>query len=82
MGPVLVTDAEAVIAITGAPVEVKVNGEAKPQWTRLHLAAGDELSFGVIQGGTRYYIAVQGGIDVPEVLGSRSTYTLGGIGGL
>ncbi|WP_284977566.1 biotin-dependent carboxyltransferase family protein [Arthrobacter sp. fls2-241-R2A-200] len=82
LGPVLVTDAEAVIAITGAPVEVKVNGEAKPQWTRLHLAAGDELSFGVIQGGTRYYIAVQGGIDVPEVLGSRSTYTLGGIGGL
>ncbi|WP_284974237.1 biotin-dependent carboxyltransferase family protein [Arthrobacter sp. efr-133-TYG-104] len=82
LGPILVTDAEAVIAITGAPVEVKVNGEAKPQWTRLHLAAGDELSFGVIQGGTRYYIAVQGGIDVPEVLGSRSTYTLGGIGGL
>ena len=34
LGPVLVTDAEAVIAITGAPVEVKVNGEAKPQWTR------------------------------------------------
>ena len=52
-----------------------------PQWTRLQLSAGDELSFGVIQGGTRYYIAVQGGIDVPEVLGSRSTYSLGAIGG-
>ncbi|SDW03133.1 biotin-dependent carboxylase uncharacterized domain-containing protein [Arthrobacter sp. cf158] len=82
LGPVLVSDADAIVAITGAPVEVKVNGETQPQWTRLQLSAGDELSFGVIQGGTRYYIAVRGGIDVPEVLGSRSTYTLGGIGGL
>lgn len=81
LGPVLVTDRDAAVAITGAPVEVKVNGEARPQWTRLQLKAGDEVSFGVIQGGTRYYIAVQGGIDVPEVLGSRSTYLLGAIGG-
>ena len=81
LGPVLTTDTDAIIAVTGAPVEVKVNGEPRPEWTRLQLNAGDELSFGVIQGGTRYYIAVQGGIDVPEVLGSRSTYTLGAIGG-
>jgi biotin-dependent carboxylase-like uncharacterized protein len=81
LGPVLATDQRAVVAVTGAPVEVKVNGKSVPQWTRLHLGAGDELSFGVIQGGTRYYIAVQGGIDVPEVLGSRSTYSLGAIGG-
>ena len=81
LGPVLTTDNNAVIAVTGAPVEVKVNGEPRPQWSRLALKAGDQLSFGVIRGGTRYYIAAQGGIDVPEVLGSRSTYSLGGIGG-
>ncbi|MDE8588397.1 biotin-dependent carboxyltransferase family protein [Arthrobacter sp. NQ4] len=81
LGPVLTTDSDAVIAVTGAPVEVKVNGDPRPQWSRLLLKAGDQLSFGVIQGGTRYYIAVQGGIDVPEVLGSRSTYSLGAIGG-
>jgi biotin-dependent carboxylase-like uncharacterized protein len=81
LGPVLTTDQDAVVAVTGAPVDVKVNGETRPQWTRLQLKAGDELSFGVIRGGTRYYIAVQGGIDVPEVLGSRSTYSLGAIGG-
>jgi biotin-dependent carboxylase-like uncharacterized protein len=81
LGPVLVTDQDAVIAVTGAPVDVKVNGEKAAQWSRLRLKAGDELSFGVIQGGTRYYIAVQGGIAVPEVLGSRSTYSLGAIGG-
>ncbi|MEE9095344.1 biotin-dependent carboxyltransferase family protein [Pseudarthrobacter phenanthrenivorans] len=81
LGPVLTTDSDAVIAVTGAPVEVKINGESRPQWARLQLKAGDQLSFGVIRGGTRYYIAVQGGIDVPEVLGSRSTYSLGAIGG-
>ncbi|MFF2029233.1 biotin-dependent carboxyltransferase family protein [Arthrobacter sp. NPDC058192] len=81
LGPVLTTDMDAVIAVTGAPVDVKINGETRPQWTRLQLHAGDELSFGVIRGGTRYYIAVQGGMDVPEVLGSRSTYSLGAIGG-
>lgn len=81
LGPALTTDSDAVIAVTGAPVEVKVNGEPRTQWSRLLLKAGDQLSFGVIQGGTRYYIAVQGGIDVPEVLGSRSTYSLGAIGG-
>lgn len=81
MGPVLTTSQDAVIAVTGAPVEVKINGEPRAQWSRLQLNAGDELSFGVIRGGTRYYIAVQGGIDVPEVLGSRSTYSLGAIGG-
>jgi biotin-dependent carboxylase-like uncharacterized protein len=81
LGPVLTTDSDAIVAVTGSPVEAKVNGETRPQWSRLLLKAGDQLSFGVIRGGTRYYIAVQGGIDVPEVLGSRSTYSLGGIGG-
>lgn len=81
LGPVLVTDQDAVISVTGAPVDVLVNGKPYPQWTRLHLRAGEELSFGVIQAGARYYIAVQGGIDVPKVLGSRSTYSLGALGG-
>ncbi|MBT1001560.1 biotin-dependent carboxyltransferase family protein [Paenarthrobacter sp. DKR-5] len=81
LGPKLRTDSAAVVAVTGAPVEVKVNGEPREEWTRLELAAGDELSFGVIRGGTRFYIAVGGGIDVPQVLGSRSTYGLGAMGG-
>lgn len=43
---------------------------------------GDALSFGHLKGGARAYVAVAGGFDVPEVLGSRSTYGLGGLGGL
>ncbi|WP_138444639.1 biotin-dependent carboxyltransferase family protein [Sinomonas susongensis] len=82
LGPVLRLTEAATIAVTGAPVPVKVNGEERPGWTRLALEAGDELSFGTLGGGTRFYIAFAGGIDVPEVLGSRSTYILGGIGGV
>ena len=44
LGPVLTTDSDAVIAVTGAPVEVKVNGEPRPQWTRLELKTGGEVS--------------------------------------
>ncbi|TYC97941.1 biotin-dependent carboxyltransferase [Arthrobacter echini] len=82
LGPKFTTDADTVIAITGAPVAIFVNGTAVEQWTRLPLTAGDEVSFGMLTGGTRYYIAVHGGIDVPSVLGSRSTYALGALGGL
>jgi biotin-dependent carboxylase-like uncharacterized protein len=81
LGPRFRTTASAVIAIGGAPVDVMVNGETREQWARLELAAGDEVSFGYLQGGTRFYVAVRGGIDVPLVLGSRSTYTLGSLGG-
>ncbi|TIN47616.1 MAG: allophanate hydrolase, partial [Mesorhizobium sp.] len=38
-------------------------------------------SFGFLKGGARAYLAVSGGIDVPVVLGSRSTYILGALGG-
>ena len=81
LGPKFTTDTDAVLAVTGAPVEVRINGTATEQWTRLPLYAGDEVSFGMLSGGRRYYIAVQGGIDVPVVLGSRSTYALGALGG-
>jgi biotin-dependent carboxylase-like uncharacterized protein len=81
LGPKIRATKSAVIAVTGAPVDVKVNGEIREQWEPIVLAEGDELSFGFLKGGTRYYIAVRGGIDVPVVLGSRSTYTLGALGG-
>ncbi|MGH3275117.1 MAG: biotin-dependent carboxyltransferase family protein [Streptosporangiaceae bacterium] len=80
MGPTLVSDAPADVAVTGS-VQVKVNGEPQLSWSRFALAPGDELSFGLITGGARFYIAFAGGIDVPLVLGSRSTYPLGVMGG-
>jgi biotin-dependent carboxylase-like uncharacterized protein len=82
IGPKIVTTTDAVLSVTGAPVDVSVNGSPVEQYTRLELVPGDELSFGVIKGGTKYFIAVHGGIDVPVVLGSRSTYPIGAIGGV
>lgn len=82
IGPRFSTDVPATIAVTGAPVTVHVNGEPREQYERIELESGDEVSFGVIQGGTRFYIAVAGGIDVPIALGSRSTYAIGRIGGV
>jgi urea carboxylase len=82
IGPVLRATVPVTVAVTGAPVSVLVNGEPRDEWTRIDLEAGDTLSFGVIQGGTKYWIAVRGGIDVPEALGSRSTYVIGSIGGV
>jgi biotin-dependent carboxylase-like uncharacterized protein len=81
MGPTLVARQDMDVAVTGAPVAAFINGQARETWSRLRLRAGDLLSFGLIGGGTRFYIAFSGGIDVPLVLGSRSTYPRGALGG-
>jgi antagonist of KipI len=80
-GPQLRFDAPACIAITGADLSPTVNGQALPQQRRVWLAAGAELRFGRRTAGLRAYLAVGGGLDVPAVLGSRSTYARGGFGG-
>jgi biotin-dependent carboxylase-like uncharacterized protein len=82
MGPQLRFTVPAVVAVTGARMSVTVNGEPRPQWESFDVAADDLLGFGFLEAGARIYIGVAGGIDVPAVLGSRSTYTLGGFGGL
>ncbi|MHA6803354.1 5-oxoprolinase subunit C family protein [Salinifilum ghardaiensis] len=81
LGPTLeFTDSRAV-AVTGARCTPTLNGEPASPWETLHVEAGDVLGFGPLQDGARPYIAVSGGIAVPEYLGSRSTYMLTGIGG-
>ncbi|WP_238423396.1 5-oxoprolinase/urea amidolyase family protein [Gordonia sp. 'Campus'] len=83
MGPSLRFDEAAVVAVTGAPVTVTVNGTTVPQWFPLRLAAGDVLDVGTVGSlGMRAYIAVAGGLDAEDHLGSRSTFTMGRFGGL
>jgi biotin-dependent carboxylase-like uncharacterized protein len=82
MGPELRFTAAATVAVAGAEMVPKVNGEERPVWESFPVAEGDVLDFGYLQAGARAYLAVSGGIDVPEVLGSRSTYGLGALGGL
>ena len=81
MGPELAFAADTVVAVTGASMVPKVNGEEHPSWESFAVSANDVLTFGYLTAGARAYIAVAGGIDVPEVLGSRSTYALGALGG-
>ena len=80
-GPELEFKTEALVAVTGGDLPAKVDGVPQPAWTSFKVRSGQKLSFGVIKGGARAYIAVSGGIDVPVVLGSRSTYALGALGG-
>jgi len=73
---------ETIIALTGAEFEVQLNGNSLPLWETVHLREGDLLYIGKAKKGWRGYVCVAGGIDVPPILGSKSTYTLGGLGGI
>jgi biotin-dependent carboxylase-like uncharacterized protein len=81
LGPKLEFTGNAVIAITGADAPPRINGKGVASWEVLSVTEGDVLSFDYLRGGARSYLAIAGGIDVPLVLGSRSTYPLTGIGG-
>lgn len=80
-GPELSFNIDAVISITGANMIPRVNGYAVPMWRALKISKGDMLSFEMVREGTRGYIAFAGGLDIPSVMGSRSTYVRGAIGG-
>lgn len=69
-------------ALTGADVEANLGGRAIPPWWRLQARAGDILDLKAMTRGARSYITVSAGIDVPVVLGSRSTQLRGEFGGL
>jgi len=80
-GPELEFTEDAVVAVTGAEMPPKINGEEAPTWETLQVREGDVLSFDYLRNGARSYLAVAGGIDVPVFMHSRSTYTLIGLGG-
>ncbi|WP_051792765.1 biotin-dependent carboxyltransferase family protein [Amycolatopsis jejuensis] len=76
--------ADVVVAVTGAAgAVVKCDGRPVPMWQTVRLPSGAVLEFPNVKGpGCRLYLAIAGGIDVPLVMGSRATYTAGGIGGI
>ncbi|PXY29823.1 allophanate hydrolase [Prauserella coralliicola] len=81
IGPELEFTDDRLVAVTGADVPVTLGGEPVKPWETIPVKAGDVLSFAMITGGARLYVAVSGGIGVPDYLGSRSTYMLTGLGG-
>ncbi len=80
-GPRLRFRDAARIAITGAPVDARVDDIALPGWRPVDLPAGAELVFGPCRGGARACLAIAGGVQVAPVLGSASTDLRGGFGG-
>ncbi|MCY4148498.1 MAG: biotin-dependent carboxyltransferase family protein [Gammaproteobacteria bacterium] len=82
MGPVMEFTEDSFVAVTGAEMQPRVDGEPRETWTSFPIKAGQTLSFDFLKKGARIYIAIKGGIDVPVVLGSRATYALGALGGL
>ena len=74
-------ESPAYMTLCGADMQAELNGEAVRNWSSFFVPAGSELSLGYAVSGCRAYLAVHGGFDVQQVLGSRSTYVRGGIGG-
>jgi antagonist of KipI len=82
-GPALEVN-RSVIAVCGADLSPHVSRLELPLWEAVYVQEGATLEFGDLRWGCRTYVAVAGGIDVPPVMGSRSTYlwaALGGFGG-
>ncbi|MBM7457567.1 5-oxoprolinase/urea amidolyase family protein [Rhodococcus coprophilus] len=81
-GPALRFTEPTEVCVTGAPVTVRVDGVPVPQWRPVTVPAGGLLDVGAVTGpGLRAYVLVRGGLDIPEFLGSASTFTLGTFGG-
>jgi len=81
-GPTLQFSSDTQIALGGAEIDAKLDGEAIELWQVTSVKAGQTLALGRVRNaGARTYLAVSGGIQCPEYLGSRSTFTLGQFGG-
>lgn len=82
MGPTLVFGAAATIALCGADLSPSVDGAAVPMNRAVDVDAGATLSFGKRIHGMRSYLAVHGGYELPDVMGSASTNARAHFGGL
>ncbi len=81
VGPELEFKEDALIALCGADLSATVDGMAVPTWRPVVVRAGSTLAFGKPVSGCRAYLALAGGVDVPLVMGSRSTYLRARVGG-
>jgi biotin-dependent carboxylase-like uncharacterized protein len=81
LGPKIQFEKDTVISITGAPMEPRINNQLIPMWENVRVTEGDILHFSPTRQGVKTYLCISGGIQVPEVLGSRSTYLYSQFGG-
>ncbi|MGC1522600.1 MAG: urea carboxylase [Steroidobacteraceae bacterium] len=81
-GPTLKFGTDATICLTGAPMPADIDGRPVGYWAPIPVPAGAILRLGAPrEAGCRAYLAIRGGFDVPQYLGSRATFILGKFGG-
>ncbi|RXZ30998.1 urea carboxylase [Oxalobacteraceae bacterium CAVE-383] len=82
-GPAIRFHGDGLVALCGAAMSATLDGNPVGLWQAIAVKAGSVLKVGAVTagGGSRAYLAVRGGIDVPAYLGSRATFTLGQFGG-
>ncbi|AFY72856.1 urea carboxylase [Synechococcus sp. PCC 7502] len=81
-GATLRFNTDTIICLTGARMEAEIDGNSIPFWQAISVSRGSILKIkGIIGNGLRAYLTVRNGIDVPDYLGSKSTFTLGKFGG-
>jgi antagonist of KipI len=80
-GATLVLEDSLLVAFCGKGMEIWVQGETVPLWRTALMPAGTEIKLKPVSRGSRIYMAIAGGFDVPPVLGSRSTYEPAQLGG-
>ncbi|ANB58968.1 hypothetical protein GFC29_1144 [Anoxybacillus sp. B7M1] len=81
LGPTLRFEIGTVVAICGGEFSGKLNDQSVPLWQPFMVQPGDILAIGACRIGYRGYVAVSGGLHVPPLMNSRSTYTKAAIGG-
>jgi len=82
VGPTLKFQRDGVVAVCGAPMNPKLDGEAMPMWESVAVKAGQTLEMSFATTGARTYVAIAGGMDTLPWLGSRSTFDKAGVGGM
>ncbi len=80
-GPKLKFESNAIIAVTGAKSKVKIDGKKIKMWKSHYIKKGSILEISMSKKGLRNYIAFKGGLDLPKVMDSKSTYLRGKLGG-
>jgi biotin-dependent carboxylase-like uncharacterized protein len=78
----LTAQIDSVIAVTGAPMALTLNGRQQPLWRSFKVQAGDNIAFGYAPQGVRCYLAVAGGFVITPSFGSTATVCRESIGGL
>lgn len=81
MGPMMEFTKDNIIAVTGGDLGAKLDGKPLPRYEAVLVKAGQTVSFAGMFSGSRAYIAFAGGLDVPVVMGSKSTNLKSKVGG-